>query len=113
MKEIITEKLLSKELLEDNLISKINDLFEDFEKIQKSEIFENLQPEEQSVMYCLLDFTKQYINMLKNNNFYYEDRLFYLENSLILLDVQELFNFSKSYFSLMLSNRKLSFEDIR
>lgn len=110
-KEIISESLLSDSLTEEKLPQLINDFFNNLEKIEKSEIFENLEEEEKSVISCLLDFTKQYVKMLKNNNFYYEDQFFSLENSLILLDVQELFNFSKIYFSLMLSNKKLSFDD--
>lgn len=107
---LVKENILNKE--EDGLQEGQKILFIHMDKFEKSELFENLPSNEKSVFSCLLSFTKQYIEALKDNNDYYHDHIEHIENMLMKFDVQEMFNFSKNYFALSLKNKKLSFDKI-
>lgn len=106
---IIEEELLNKD--ENNLEKNIESTFEILKKLEKSEIYENLFSNEKSVFSCLIDFSKQYIEVLKNNNTYYQDWIIKYENSILSIDINEIFNITKKHLALCLKNKKLSFDD--
>lgn len=87
-------------------------VFKEFDKFEKAEIYENLQNNEQGIFSCLLKFTKQYIQAIKENKYYYNDNIIHYENILIKADPQEMFDFSKQYFALAIKNKKISFDKI-
>lgn len=109
---IVENEILNKEEegLE-NLEKNIEETIKIFNKLKDSEIYEQLQSNEKSVFTCLIDFTKQYINTLKNNNFYYIDKIIYYETRLINNNRQENFNFTKKCFMLSLKNKRFSFDE--
>ena len=68
LRSIVESEILNKE--ETGLELNIENAFISLEKLGKSEIFENLIPNEKSVFICLIEFTKQYISALKTNKVY-------------------------------------------
>lgn len=107
---LVKENLLDKS--EEDLAEGQKNLFIHLDKFEKSELFENLPTNEKSIFSCLISFTKQYIKALQDNNDYIHDKLIKLETVLMKMDVQEMFNFSKNYFSLFIKNKKLSFDSL-
>lgn len=110
LKTLVQENILDKE--EDSLQEGQKTLFEHIDKFEKSELFENLPDNEKSVFSCLLSFTKQYIEAIKDNKTYVHDQMIHLETILLKFDVQEMFNFSKHYFALSIKNKKVTFDKI-
>lgn len=109
-KTVVRNDLLSKD--NSNLDESIKSIFEQFEKFEKSEIFENLKTNEKSIFSLLLNFTKQYIEVLQKNKYYYNDQILHYETLLLKSDTKEMFNFSKKFFMLCLKNRKISFNEV-
>lgn len=107
---VVKEQILDKS--EDNINQSIEMAFEEFDKFEKSELYENLQDNEKGVFSCLLGFTRQYIQATKENKYYYNDQIIKYETLLMTSNPQEMFDFSKQYFALMLKNKKLSFDSI-
>lgn len=113
LKEIIKQEILNKES-KDTLTfdNNIKEAFKQFQKFNKSEVFENLRNNEKSVFLCLIDFTKQYIEALQNNKYYYNDKIIHYETLLLKSNTNEMFNYSKKFFMLCLKNRKISFNEV-
>ena len=110
-KSILKNNLLTKENELQNITSNRNTTFELLESLRKSEIFENLEPDDKGVLDSLIIFTKQYINVLKENKFFYADKIHkYDSATLISCSTQELFDFSKNYFKSALKHRKINFD---
>lgn len=107
---VVKENIIDKG--EENIGKNLEITFQEFDKFEKSELYENLQDNEKGIFSCLLSFTRQYIQATKENKYYYNDQIIKYETLLMTSNPQEMFNFSKQYFALILKNKKLSFDNI-
>lgn len=110
LNDLVNQKILKTE--EKDLDDNIKILCEEFRQFKTSDMFEKMESNEKGVFSCLVSFVEQYIKTIKENNNYYNNQLISYELFLLSTDINELFNFSKEYFGLMLKNKKLSFDNL-